>query len=96
MNATAYLNAADLLKEIKKMGFAPARWDTPDTRILDMKNSAGYTNLRICVSYEGGPLPLSVDLIKFDGARSQVTKWESRLSAYMSLAAILGLIKASI
>ena len=96
MNATAHTNAADLLNEVTKMGFVPARWDTPDTRILDVKNSAGHINLRICINYEGGTRPLNVDLIKFDGARSRVTKGESCLSAYMPLAAIISLIEASI
>lgn len=88
--------ASELLKELTKMGFVPARWDTPDTRQLDIKTSDGHTNLRVVINYEGEATPHSIELIKRDGQRSQVTAWESRLSAHMPLKAITALIKASI
>lgn len=84
------------LSSLKNMGFAPAKWDSPDTRQLDIKTSDGHTNLRVVINYEGGLSPLSIELIKRDGGRSQITQWESRLSAHMPLAATIALIKASV
>jgi hypothetical protein len=88
--------ASELLATLTKMGFTPARWDSPDTRQLDAKNSAGHTTLRVVINYEGERQPHSLELIKRDGARSQITQWESRLSAHMPLKATLDLIQASL
>jgi hypothetical protein len=93
---TASNAASDLLATLTKMGFTPARWDTPNTRQLDIKNSDGHTNLRVVINYEGEPTPHSLELIKRDGKLSQITAWESRLSAHMPLKAITDLIKASL
>lgn len=88
--------APELLATLTKIGFTPAKWDSPDTRQLDIKTSDGHTNLRVVINYEGESAPHSIELIKRDGARSQITHWESRLSAHMPLKAITALIKASI
>lgn len=88
--------ASEFLATLTKMGFTPARWDSPDTRQLDAKNRAGHTTLRVVINYEGDREPHNIEIIKRDGARSQVTQWESRLSAHMPLAATLALIKASL
>lgn len=93
---TASNAASELLATLTKLSFTPARWDSPDTRQLDIKTSDGHTNLRVVINYEGEPTPHSIELIKRDGQRSQVTRWESRLSAHMPLKAIIALIKASI
>lgn len=88
--------APELLATLTKMGFAPARWDRPEARLLDVKNADGHTTLRVAIEYEDEGKPSLVELYKRDGKVSQITQWESKLSAHMPLKATLALIKASL
>lgn len=88
--------ASELLATLTKMGFKPARWDSPTTRQLQTLNKDGHPDLRILIDHEGEATPHSLRLIKYDGKISQITTWEASLSAHMPLKALLALIKASL
>ena len=88
-------HAAEFLTLLDKAGFKPARWDSAGTRLLDRPSPEGHPDLRICIAYEGEPHPHNLQLVKFDGKRSQVIQWESSLSAAMPLQPLLELIKAA-
>lgn len=88
--------ATELLATLTKMGFKPARWDSPSTRQLQTLTKDGHPDLRVLIDYEGEPEPHSLRLIKYDGKISQITAWEASLSAHMPLNAFVALIKASL
>ena len=88
-------HADEFLKALKAAGFQPARWDSADTRLLDRKSDAGHPDLRICLAYEGEAKPQNLQLVKFDGRRSQIIQWESTLSPSMPLQPLLNLIKTA-
>lgn len=88
--------ATELLATLTKMGFKPARWDSPSTRQLQTLTKDGHPELRVVIDHEGEPTPHSLRLIKYDGTIRQITAWEASLSAHMPLKALLALIKASI
>lgn len=83
---------AKLLEELEKRGYAPGRWDRPGVRILDLKNKAGYTILRVCLDREGEDQLVHISIYKLDGLRSQITEWAcENMSARMPLPALLAL-----
>lgn len=88
-------HADEFLKLLDQAGFKPSRWDSTDTRLLDRQSPEGHPDLRICIAYEGEPHPHNLQLVKFDGRRSQIIQWESSLSAAMPLQPLLALIKAA-
>lgn len=88
-------HADEFLAQLDKAGFKPSRWDHPNARILDRKSDEGPTDLRIVINYEGETRPHNLQLVKFDGRRSQIVQWESSLSASMPLKPLLALIKAA-
>lgn len=98
MNATAtpHNTAGSFIKALKDLHFVPARWNTEDDVQLDRLNSQGHTDLRVCMNYEGEKQPHCISIIKFDGTRAQVVKWESLdMSAHMPTEGLLALIKAA-
>lgn len=88
-------NADEFLKLLDQAGFKPSRWDHHNSRLLDRKSREGHPDLRICINYEGEPRPHNLQLVKFDGKRSQIIQWESSLAASMPLAGVMALIKAA-
>jgi hypothetical protein len=93
---TPHDNAEEFLEALEGLKFIPARWDRPNERQLDRLNDQGHTDLRVCIGYEGEKQPHNISLIKFDGTRAMIGKWESlNMSAQMPTAGLLALIKAA-
>ena len=88
-------HATEFIALLDKAGFKPFRGDHHKARLLDRKSANVHPDLRICINYESEPQPHNIQLVKFDGRRSQIVKWESSLSASMPLAAVMALIKAA-
>lgn len=88
-------NADEFLALLDQAGFKPSRWDHHNARLLDRKSTAGHPDLRVCIRYEGEVKPQSIQLVKFNGKRSQLVHWEASLSPSMPLNPLLALIKAA-
>lgn len=99
MSKTPHTQAPEFIAALEKMGFTPARWDRAGSsdRQLDYDRAeTGYPLLRIAINHEGEANPHSINIIRFDGSRSQLVQWDSTLSAHMPSAGLLALIKASL
>lgn len=88
-------HADEFLTLLDQAGFKPSRWDHPNARLLDRQSAEGHPDLRICIAYEGELKPHNLQLVKFDGRRSQIIQWESSLSAAMPLQPLLDLIMSA-
>ncbi len=94
--ATPHTNAAEFLQALDKLQFIPAKWDSPNDRLLDRKNKDGHTELRIHIAYEGEQRPHNISLVKLDGTKAQLIEWESNhMSAHMPMVGLLALIKCA-